>query len=446
MGPAAWTWMVYLAGDNNLEGAGNDDLKEMQQVGSSERVNVIVQFDTEVKGTTRYRVEENALATIEKMPGVDTGDPEVLAKFIQWTIAKYPAEHYLVDIWNHGGGWENLPPDYDYEELRSTKPARAARLKRLKRSVFRTTAVEILKRPPLNGALSRAVAIDTGSHDYLDNQELKHALSNGFGPMSKADIFGCDACLMNMLEIAYEMRTTAQYMVGSEQTEPNAGWPYAAILNKLAARPNMSPADLARTIAQEYGAWYQARGTGADGSATQSALNLGKLSNIVTAVDDLARTLIGSGLWPLAPPWLRRVVRRVRGPNRLLAFLDDEFIRRTHVEDRIRRPPPDPRCPNRTQNEFCQWLWNGDAAYGHELDERIHALAGIEARHPFLDRRLIEFCVAIPEDQRWRNGQTKFVLRNAMTNLLPECVRMRLTKGDYSYTFLRAFDACGGER
>jgi len=284
--------MVYLAGDNNLEGAGNDDLKEMQQVGSSERVNVIVQFDTEVKGTTRYRVEKNALATIEKMPGVDTGDPKVLAKFIQWTIAKYPAEHYLVDIWNHGGGWENLPPDYDYEELRSTKPARAARLKRLKRSVFRTTAEEVLKRPPLNGALSRAVAIDTGSQDYLDNQELKHALSDGFGPMSKADIFGCDACLMNMLEIAYEMRTTAQYMVGSEQTEPNAGWPYAAILNKLAARPNMSPADLARTIAQEYGAWYQARGTGADGSATQSALNLGKLSNIVTAVDDLARALI----------------------------------------------------------------------------------------------------------------------------------------------------------
>src|SRR5439155_58324 len=216
----------------------------------------------------------------------------VLAKFIQWTIAKYPAEHYLVDIWNHGGGWENLPPDYDYEELRSTKPARAARLKRLKRSVFRTTAEEVLKRPPLNGALSRAVAIDTGSQDYLDNQEPKHAISDGFGPMSKADIFGCDACLMNMLEIAYEMRTTAQYMVGSEQTEPNAGWPYAAILNKLAARPNMSPADLARTIAQEYGAWYQARGTGADGSATQSALNLGKLSNIVTAVDDLARALI----------------------------------------------------------------------------------------------------------------------------------------------------------
>src|SRR5439155_25391506 len=67
---------------------------------------------------------------------------------------------------------------------------------------------------------------------------------------------------------------------------------YAAILNKLAAHPNMSPADLAKAIAQEYGAWYQAHGTGADGSATQSALDLGKLNNIVAAVDDLARTLI----------------------------------------------------------------------------------------------------------------------------------------------------------
>ncbi|MEK6225569.1 MAG: clostripain-related cysteine peptidase [Chloroflexota bacterium] len=293
MAPADWTWIIYLAGDNNLEGAGDDDLKEMQEVGSSDRLNVIVQFDTEVKGTTRYRVEKGSLATIEKMPGVDTGDPKVLTQFISWAINKYPARRYLVDIWNHGGGWENLPPDFNYEELKTAKPVRAARLKRLKRAVFRTTVEQILKRPAIpNGARSRAVAIDTGSHDYLDNQELKHALTKGFGPMAKADILGCDACLMNMLEIAYEVRTTTPYMVGSEQSEPNAGWPYAAIFKKLAAKPDMAPADLAKTIAVEYGAWYKQHGTQDDGSATQSALDLSKLKNVVQAVDDLARALM----------------------------------------------------------------------------------------------------------------------------------------------------------
>ena len=42
MALADWTWMVYLAGDNNLEGAAVDDLNEMQQVGSSDRLNVVV--------------------------------------------------------------------------------------------------------------------------------------------------------------------------------------------------------------------------------------------------------------------------------------------------------------------------------------------------------------------------------------------------------------------
>ena len=57
---ARWTWLVYMAGDNNLEGAGRDDLKEMQQVGSTDDVNVLVQFDTEENKTTRYRVGKKA--------------------------------------------------------------------------------------------------------------------------------------------------------------------------------------------------------------------------------------------------------------------------------------------------------------------------------------------------------------------------------------------------
>lgn len=338
---AEWTWIIYLAGDNNLEGAGREDLKEMQEVGSSERLHLIVQFDSERNGTTRYRVEKGALATIETIPGVNTGDPKVLADFIAWASQKYPARRYLVDIWNHGAGWENLPPDYNYEELRNTKPVRSAKVKRLKRAIFRTTAERILARPgppmlkpepprtePLQPQLvtreglklkarrpellnpelkaevlrpelaprpdhvsTRAIAIDTGSHDYLDNQELRHAMSQGLGA-SKADILGCDACLMNMLEIAYEMRTTALYMVGSEQTEPGAGWPYAAILKKLAAAPEMAPRDLATTIATEYGAWYHRHGSKSDASATQSALDLTKLKQVVGAVDELASALI----------------------------------------------------------------------------------------------------------------------------------------------------------
>ncbi len=79
---AKWTWLVYMAGDNNLEGAGYDDLKEMRKVGSTPAVNVLVQFDTEQNKTTRYRVEKNKLTTLKAMPGVNSGDPNVLTDFL----------------------------------------------------------------------------------------------------------------------------------------------------------------------------------------------------------------------------------------------------------------------------------------------------------------------------------------------------------------------------
>ena len=70
----------------------------------------------------------------------------------------------------------------------------------------------------------------------------------------------------------------------------------------------------------------------------------------------------------------------------------------------------------------------------------------MDARHPLHDRRLIEFALAIPDEQRWRSTDTKFVLRSAMGELLPASVRARADKGDYSPTIMQAFEACGGAR
>lgn len=281
---AQWTCLVYMAGDNNLEGAGRDDLAEMKQVGSTADVNVIVQFDMEENRTIRYRIEKNKLKAVQQLPGVDCGNPKVLTQFIRWGIKNYPAQHYLLDVWNHGGGWENLPPDYDYDSIRLAKPRAAAKLNRLRRALFRTTVRKIHKRP----AQARAIAIDCGSHDYLDNQELRRGVFNALPKGRKLDILGCDACLMNMLEIAYEMKGTANLMVGSEETEPGAGWPYAAILKWLVAKPMMSPADLAKTIVAEYGKYYQKTRE----TATQSALDLGQIQSAAAAVNELADVLL----------------------------------------------------------------------------------------------------------------------------------------------------------
>jgi asparagine synthase (glutamine-hydrolysing) len=68
----------------------------------------------------------------------------------------------------------------------------------------------------------------------------------------------------------------------------------------------------------------------------------------------------------------------------------------------------------------------------------------MEERSPLADRRVIEFALALPETQRWRHDQPKFILRQAMRGLLPESVRQRRTKADFSHTFAETLQAYDG--
>ena len=60
---------------------------------------------------------------------------------------------------------------------------------------------------------------------------------------------------------------------------------------------------------------------------------------------------------------------------------------------------------------------------GRERYGRLAASAGIEARDPFLDQRVVDFCSRLPDSQLARDGWPKFLLRKAMQGRLPDDVR-----------------------
>jgi asparagine synthase (glutamine-hydrolysing) len=78
-------------------------------------------------------------------------------------------------------------------------------------------------------------------------------------------------------------------------------------------------------------------------------------------------------------------------------------------------------------------------AYQDTLELAYHCSRafGIDARFPFFDRRLIEFCVGLPAEQKFRDGWTRLVMRNAMRGVLPEQVRTRADKGNLLPAFHR---------
>ena len=106
-----WTFMVYLAGDNNLENFGLKDLREMKKAGSTETVAIVAQFDS-MSGNITRRYELTGKGSLDddcvaELPEVNTGDPNALIDFIAWAGNEYPARHFALVLWNHGSGWKD---------------------------------------------------------------------------------------------------------------------------------------------------------------------------------------------------------------------------------------------------------------------------------------------------------------------------------------------------
>ncbi len=305
----AWTVMVYLAGDNNLDSAGLVDLGEMKKVGSNDHLNIIAQFDrSKGRGETRRfylrkgsKLEKDAVGNLGE---TNMGDPKVLQDFLTWGAKNYPANHYMVVIWNHGAGWDDeniyrsmgrvLKRGVDYKG-ESVGPrtrgasrgvplghVRAIARRPFKRALFSSTVHSAVR--------TRAIAFDDDAQDFLDNIEMKRVLVAAKKPFGgKIDVLGMDACLMSMLEVAYQVRSAASVMVGSQEVEPGEGWPYDTILKAIAAKPEMKPADIGKMVVGRYLASYKE----SDG-VTQAALDLSVSTNVEKAVDKLADVLLKS--------------------------------------------------------------------------------------------------------------------------------------------------------
>ena len=152
------------------------------------------------------------------------------------------------------------------------------------------------------------------------------------------------------------------------------------------------------------------------------------------------RALARRGLMPFVPAGALAALKSALGRDALVPWLSPEFIRRSGLRERmLNELKAGAQVPGFARREFYR-MFAVDAFQTHaqEMVERSSAAFGLEIRCPFYDRRLIEFCFAIPEEQRRRPGWTKFVMRNAMRGLLPDVVRTRLTKANFSESFFSA--------
>lgn len=208
-----WLFIVWMAADNDLYYYSADDLSEMRNASGS--VSVVVVYDGIGIGDGILVLDEsgNFQAVVGTM-GIDfnSGSYTNLEAWLETIFNQFDADHYALVIWDHGSAWI-----YDSYYI-STKV--------IGYDDFQGTAIAV--------------------------SNLRKALENVLSG-DKLDILGFDACLMGSLEVVYELRNTADYIVASSFNEPAEGWDYS-FLGEIA--PDSTPLDVARMIVDSYREYY----------------------------------------------------------------------------------------------------------------------------------------------------------------------------------------------
>jgi asparagine synthase (glutamine-hydrolysing) len=219
--------------------------------------------------------------------------------------------------------------------------------------------------------------------------------------------------------------------------------------------PHSPTVDRLRARARELGARVLLTGMGGDdwlGTSPAAYADLVKQGAVVAlgrrlradaaSADFLGwRDTIRLGLWPLVPPAIQQLTRRVLGRGRAPAWIAPAFASHAALDERLSAFRPELRFPSYEIEDMWFLGTVGMTVHASETVTRGGDRFGIEHWHPYRDRRIIEFGLGLPPEQLWRDGRPKDLLRRAMAPLVPAQVATRTTSPAADHTFMHAIEA-----
>jgi asparagine synthase (glutamine-hydrolysing) len=121
------------------------------------------------------------------------------------------------------------------------------------------------------------------------------------------------------------------------------------------------------------------------------------------------------------------------------AYINPTFARKIDLRQRMAQFHKNVGEANTLRGERLRRLQHPYISIGLERYDRVAAAQGIEPRHPYLDKRLVEFSLALPWEQITRQGWTKYIVRQAMQERLPEAVRWRVIGLNHAAAFWNTY-------
>lgn len=244
-----YTLLIYMCA-STLEsdfGAATSNITELLNAEIDENVNIVVQaggtgqwkndFLSSVV-TERFVVANKAVETIERIPKTNFGESKTLSDFLDWGVTSYPADHFGLILWDHGGG-----------------------------------------------SLRGVCCDENYTMDCLSLLELETALQDNIAKTNiKFDFVGFDACLMATYETACTVQPYAKTMLASEETEPSGGWDYTTLAE------NVNKDGFYDAVLTSYAEKCKSKNKQ---TYTLSAIDLDKIGTVQTALDGLVEDLGG---------------------------------------------------------------------------------------------------------------------------------------------------------
>lgn len=244
-----WTIAMYWASDNNLDEYTDYFVNLWKEsLINTEDVALCIFLDrVDVPSNISILTEDGWVETAN-LGEANSSSPDTLAMFVDYALTEpsLASENFMLMVQDHGNGYLGLCCD---EGLPDTE------------------------------ALEAWMSIDgLGSG-------IRSALDSSGGEI---DIVALDACTLGTVEIAYELRGVAPYLVVSELGVPFDGMNYAALLSGLSEDPTIEPLDLACKLVDDYAEWYSAP-LGTYPTLYPYMQDFGSLSVIdLVAIEDLA--------------------------------------------------------------------------------------------------------------------------------------------------------------
>ena len=190
------TVIVYMAGDNSLSSAVQGDTIEMVRGKAMipEDVNFLIFLDDKQHQPAIYELSAKNGMQLWKQYEEElcTTDSLTMLEVLREIEHYFPARHYGITFWSHATGWT--------PERNSSR-----------RNTFGQD------KTPISGKMEMEIPV---LHDVL-------------AQLPKFDYIFFDACFMQCIEVAYELRDVTSYIVGSPAEIPGPGAPYDKVIEAL---------------------------------------------------------------------------------------------------------------------------------------------------------------------------------------------------------------------